>query len=82
VIWVSVKELVDAKINHLPIPKGEAPRATSGEVENLLDALRKSLGEKSAGVPKKPVASERSPAWKGIGLVKTPTKSGSKQKSA
>jgi non-homologous end joining protein Ku len=43
---VAVKELVDAKINHLPVPKDEAPRATSGKVVNLMDALRKSLGER------------------------------------
>jgi DNA end-binding protein Ku len=75
---VAVKELVDAKLKHLPIPKDEAPRATSGKVINLMDALRKSLGEKSAeksaSAPKKPVASEKSPARKGIGLVKQPTK--------
>jgi DNA end-binding protein Ku len=79
---VAVKELVDAKINHLPIPKDEAPRATSGKVVNLMDALRKSLGEKAATAPKKPVASEKSPARKGIGLVKSPAKSAGKRKSA
>jgi DNA end-binding protein Ku len=81
---VAVKELVDAKINHLPVPKDEAPRATSGKVVNLMDALRKSLGSDrtSAKVSKKPVVSERSPARKGIGLVKPPAKSAGKRKSA
>jgi DNA end-binding protein Ku len=79
---VAVKELVDAKINHLPIPKDEAPRATSGKVVNLMDALRRSLGEKAASSPKKPVVSEKVPARKGIGLVKAPAKSVSKRKSA
>jgi len=80
---VAVKELVDAKVNHLPIPKDEAPRTTSGKVVNLMDALRKSLGdEKSARVPKKPVASEKTPARKGIGLVKAASKGTGKRKSA
>jgi DNA end-binding protein Ku len=80
---VAVKELVDAKINHLPIPKDEAPRATSGKVVNLMDALRKSLGNNGEPkVPKKPVASEKTPARKGIGLVKSPVKSTGKRKSA
>jgi DNA end-binding protein Ku len=79
---VAVKELVDAKINHLPIPKDEAPRANSSKVVNLMDALRKSLGEKAASAPKKPVVSEKSPARKDIGLVKPPAKSASKRKSA
>jgi DNA end-binding protein Ku len=71
---VAVKELVDAKIDHLPIPKDEAPRATSGKVINLMDALRKSIGEKSATVTKKPVAGVKTPQRKGIGLVKAPAK--------
>jgi DNA end-binding protein Ku len=79
---VAVKELVDAKINHLPIPKDEAPRATSGKVVNLMDALRKSLGNAESKVPKKPVASEKAPPRKGIGLVKSPAKSAGKHKSA
>ena len=66
----------------LPIPKDEAPRATSGKVVNLMDALRKSLGEKAANIPKKPVASEKSPAREGIGLVRPVAKGGTKRKSA
>jgi non-homologous end joining protein Ku len=51
------------------LPKNEAPKATSANVINLMDALRKSV----AADPKvkKPVASEKD-ARKGIGLVKTP----------
>ena len=79
---VAVKELVDAKVNHLPIPKDEAPRASSGKVINLMDALRKSLGNaETAKPPKKPVAGTKEPARKGIGLVKAPAKS-VKRKSA
>jgi DNA end-binding protein Ku len=75
---VALKQLVDAKVNNLPVPKDEAPKATSGKVINLMDALRKSV----AADPKmkKPVASEKD-ARKGIGLVKTPAKV-AKRKSA
>jgi DNA end-binding protein Ku len=79
---VAGKELVDAKINHLPVPKDEAQRATSGKVMNLMDALRNSLGERAVSAPKKPVASEKSPALKGIGLVKPIGKGSGKRKSA
>ena len=45
---VAVKELVDAKLKHAPIPREEAPAPTKGKVINLMDALRKSInsGEK------------------------------------
>jgi DNA end-binding protein Ku len=68
----AVKELVDAKINHLPIPKDETPKQRPGNVVNLMDALRKSLDkDRAAGKSSmKPVASEKAPARKGIGLVK------------
>jgi DNA end-binding protein Ku len=75
---VAVKELVNAKINHLPVPKDEAPKATSGKVVNLMDALRKSV--ETDAKAKKPVASEKDPR-RGIGLVKTPAKT-TKRKSA
>jgi DNA end-binding protein Ku len=77
-----VRELVEAKVNHLPVPKDEAPRTVAGKVVNLMDALRKSLGEKASSVPKKPVASEKSPSRRGIGLVKAPVKSATKLKLA
>jgi DNA end-binding protein Ku len=75
---VAVKELVEAKINHLPVPKDEVPKVSSGKVVNLMDALRKSIASDPKG--KKPVASEKDPR-KGIGLVKTPVKA-QKRKSA
>jgi DNA end-binding protein Ku len=80
---IAVKELVDAKINHLPVPKDEMPKAESGKVVNLMDALRKSLSTSTppAKSAKKPVASEKTAApRKGIGLVKP--KGGTKQRSA
>ena len=40
---VALKELVDAKLRHLPIPKDEAPAPSRGKVINLMDALRKSV---------------------------------------
>jgi len=40
---VAVKELVDAKLKHAPIPRDEAPAPKRGKVINLMDALRKSV---------------------------------------
>jgi DNA end-binding protein Ku len=49
---VALKELVDAKLKHLPIPKDEAPAPTRGKVINLMDALRKSVqGGEAAAAP-------------------------------
>jgi DNA end-binding protein Ku len=80
---VAVKELVEAKINHLPIPMDVAPRASSRKVVNLIDALRNCLGNNvEPKTPQKPVVSEKAPARKGMGLVKAPIKSGTKRKSA
>ena len=41
---VAVRELVDAKLKHLPVPQDVAPAPTRGKVINLMDALRKSIG--------------------------------------
>lgn len=75
---VAVKELVNAKLNNLPIPKDEAPTVRSGKVINLMDALRKSLESDTPKSAKKPVASEKR---EGIGLVKA-KKATAKRKSA
>lgn len=75
---VAVKELVSAKVNHLPIPKDEAPAVQRGNVVNLMDALRKSLGAEALPV-KKPVASAKEPVRKGIGLVRVPVKAAKKK---
>jgi DNA end-binding protein Ku len=81
---VAVRALIDAKINKLPVPQEETAQPT-GKVVNLMDALRKSLGgaesASSKRVPKKPVASEKDEAKKGIGLVKS-SKTPPKRKSA
>jgi DNA end-binding protein Ku len=39
----AVKELVEAKLQHVAIPKDEAPAPARGKVINLMDALRKSV---------------------------------------
>jgi DNA end-binding protein Ku len=75
---VAVKELVEAKVNHLPVPKDEVAAPSRGNVVNLMDALRKSIGSAqptSGGRSnKKPVASAKAEPKKGIGLVKSPAK--------
>ena len=40
---VALRELVDAKVNHAPIPQDEPVAPTRGKVVNLMDALRKSV---------------------------------------
>jgi DNA end-binding protein Ku len=79
---IAVKELVDAKINHLPVPKDETSKRAPGKVINLMDALRKSIRDEKPKVPKKPVASEKALMRKGIGLVKSSPKTAMKRKSA
>jgi len=39
----AIKELVEAKLKHAPIPRDEAPAKSRGKVINLMDALRKSV---------------------------------------
>ncbi len=82
----AVRELVEAKVKNQPIPQEEPVRPQTGKVVNLMDALRKSIGAETAPAParggKKPPVSEKEPAAKGIGLVKTPAKPGAKRKSA
>jgi DNA end-binding protein Ku len=82
---VALKELVDAKINRLPVPQDDAEQPRRGNVVNLMDALRKSLGTAAAPVgrsTKKPAASVGPEPKKGIGLVKSSAKPGAKRKSA
>jgi DNA end-binding protein Ku len=82
---VAVKELVEAKVNKMPVPRDETAEP-KGKVVNLMDALRKSLGgaDSSAGksVPKKPAASVKADSKKGIGLVKPSAKASAKRKTA
>lgn len=81
---VALKELVEAKIEHAPIPQDLAPAPVRGKVVSLIDALRKSISADTDEAPmakKKPVA--KAAPMKGITLVKSakPARS-SKRKSA
>jgi DNA end-binding protein Ku len=78
---VALKELVEAKIEDAPIPKDEAPAPTRGKVINLMDALRKSIGEDAKTPGKKPAAKATAPD-QGIALVKPPKATARKRKSA
>jgi DNA end-binding protein Ku len=82
---VAVKELIEAKVNKQPVPKDEVAKPR-GNVVNLMDALRKSLGgadsDSGKRVPKKPVSSVKAESKKGIGLVKASSKVSAKRKTA
>ncbi|HEV2576142.1 MAG TPA: Ku protein [Acidobacteriaceae bacterium] len=79
---VAVKELVEAKLKHLPIPKDEEPAPAKGKVINLMDALRKSVssGAKSSAdeeapakrSPKKSAAAEKKTVSISSGTKKPP----------
>lgn len=81
---VAVKELVDAKLNHLPAPQEAEPAPARGKVINLMDALRKSVGDgrtaqgdapAKSSTAKSPAARPSEPAadavTAGISLVKS-----------
>jgi DNA end-binding protein Ku len=83
---VALKELVEAKIKHLPVPHDEAPAPQRAKVINLMDALRKSLTDSApAPIPasgkKKPSKSVTAPLFpeheekKGPTLVRSSAKS-------
>jgi DNA end-binding protein Ku len=74
----ALREMVEAKVQHAPIPQEEAA-PKSAKVINLLDALRKSVQEDQAPTGKKPPA-KAAPPKKGIALVGPAAKS--KRKSA
>ncbi len=78
---VSVKALIEAKIKNMPLPIEAEPAQRPGNVVNLMDALRKSLGTDTRSA-KKPPKSEKEAPRKGIGLVKGQTKPATKRKSA
>src|ERR1035437_4117304 len=83
----ALKELVEAKLKHLPIPKDEVVEPKRGQVVNLMDALRKSVqgGEAAAasGRKKPPASVKQAPAAKskGIALVNPAAKT-ARRKSA
>lgn len=49
---VALRQLIDSKLKHIPLPKEEEP-AKPGKVVDLIEALRRSV---NAPAPKKPVA--------------------------
>lgn len=69
---VALKELVDAKLKHLPIPQDVAPAPQKGKVINLMDALRKSVASGDhAAEPEEEQEEAHRPAKKaGLKLVK------------
>ena len=76
----AVRELVEAKIQNLPLPQ-EEPVRKGAKVINLMDALRKSVqGDKAAGEEKKPVQKAAASSRQGMALVKAGR--GSKRNSA
>jgi DNA end-binding protein Ku len=83
----ALNELVQAKVNHAPIPKDEEPKTKRNNVVNLMDALRKSVGggnteEAEVHTKKKAASVGKGDAKKGITLVKPPAKAATKRKSA
>jgi DNA end-binding protein Ku len=79
----ALRELVEAKVKHLPIPQEEPARKTA-KVINLMDALRKSVrGDEAPAATKKGVArSTGTESKKGLTLIKSSTKTGRSRKSA
>ena len=78
---VAVKELVEAKLQHAPIPKDEAPAPARSNVINLMDALRKSVSGKTSATPEPEKTSEpekKHAPKKGPTLVKNATKAPAK----
>jgi DNA end-binding protein Ku len=81
---VAVRELVDAKLKHAPIPQDEAPAPARGKVVNLMDALRSSLGSNAkpeAEEEEEAAPAQRSPASdrkRGLSLVKGGAKAAAK----
>jgi DNA end-binding protein Ku len=71
---VAVKELVEAKLQHVAIPKDEAPAPARGKVINLMDALRKSVGSDAKASTPKAAEDKKPAAKKGPTLVKSAPK--------
>ena len=72
-------DLINAKRAGKPITAKERPRGEN--VVDLMDALRKSIGEDTE-FGKKPPKSQKEPQSKKISLVKSPSKPSPKRKSA
>jgi DNA end-binding protein Ku len=68
----ALREMVEAKVQHAPIPQEEEPAKKSAKVINLMDALRKSVqGDQSSTTRKSaPGKTAATGQKKGIALVK------------
>jgi DNA end-binding protein Ku len=77
----ALKALIEAKVNHMPVPTEEEPRPLPGKVINFMDALRKSIGEE-VRPGKKPPKSEKEPPAKKSAVVKRQNRTAAKRKSA
>jgi DNA end-binding protein Ku len=68
---VAVKELVQAKVDHQPIPKDEVAAPKRSNVVSLMDALKKSIAGSPSedGGEEVPVKKKPATAAKGIALV-------------
>jgi DNA end-binding protein Ku len=79
----ALRELVEAKVKHAPIPRDETPRK-SAKVINLMDALRKSVRGDEAPESKKKVSAKHvaTGSKKGITLVKSSVTKAKSRKSA
>ena len=77
----AVKELVDAKLKHAPIPREEPAPRTRGKVIHLMDALRKSVNDTKSSDTKisaartADTAAAKSASRKGPTLIKSAAKS-------
>jgi DNA end-binding protein Ku len=72
---IALKELVDAKLRHAPIPRDEAPAPQRGKVVNLMDALRKSVqARSSSSINEAPRHAKKTETRKGPVLVKSNTR--------
>jgi DNA end-binding protein Ku len=79
----ALRELVEAKVKHAPIPR-EEPAPKTAKVVNLMDALRRSVrGDEAATTEKKGAAKPAAAgSRKGIALVKPAAKASKPRKSA
>jgi DNA end-binding protein Ku len=68
---VAVKELVEAKLQHAPVPKDETPARATGKVINLMDALRRSVSQGA-------MSEDKAERHKGPTLVKGASKPAAK----
>jgi DNA end-binding protein Ku len=74
----AVKELVEAKLKHAPIPKDEAPAPSRGKVINLMDALRKSVSKDTKATNEDDEPEKKAVAKKGPTLVKAASRPAAK----